>query len=49
MPGATGYYLVVTHSGVTLSAVLAQLVANELVRGVTEQQLEPFRPARLIG
>jgi glycine/D-amino acid oxidase-like deaminating enzyme len=48
MPGIEGYYVVVTHSGVTLSALLARAVASELVDGVSVAQLEPFRPGRLI-
>jgi glycine/D-amino acid oxidase-like deaminating enzyme len=47
MPGVDGYYVVVTHSGVTLAPFLAQVVASELLRGVREAQLEPFRPSRL--
>jgi glycine/D-amino acid oxidase-like deaminating enzyme len=49
MPELDGYYVAVTHSGVTLSPILAQLVANELVHGVCEPCLAPFRPGRLIG
>jgi glycine/D-amino acid oxidase-like deaminating enzyme len=49
MPGADGYYLVVTHSGVTLSPFLAQIVAREIVHGTPEPQLEPFRPGRLLA
>ena len=31
MPGLDGYYVVVTHSGVTLSPFLARAVATEIV------------------
>ncbi len=48
MPGVEGYYVVVTHSGVTLSAFLARAVASEIVDGISLPQLEPFRPGRLI-
>jgi glycine/D-amino acid oxidase-like deaminating enzyme len=48
MPGVDGYYVVVTHSGVTLSAFLARAVAGELVEGTSVAQLEPFRPGRLV-
>jgi glycine/D-amino acid oxidase-like deaminating enzyme len=41
-----GFYVVVTHSGVTLAPLLAELVASEVVDGRTEPRLEPFRPAR---
>jgi glycine/D-amino acid oxidase-like deaminating enzyme len=48
MPGVDGYYVVVTHSGVTLSPFLAHVVASELLHGAREAQLEPFRPSRLV-
>ena len=48
LPGLRGYYVVVTHSGVTLSLILAHLAASELTRGTSEAQLEPFRPTRLL-
>ena len=48
LPGLSGYYVVVTHSGVTLSLILAHLAASELTRGTSEAQLEPFRPTRLL-
>jgi glycine/D-amino acid oxidase-like deaminating enzyme len=49
LPGLSGYYVVVTHSGVTLSPILAHLAASELMSGTPEHQLEPFRPARLLA
>jgi len=48
MPGIDGYYVVVTHSGVTLSPFLARAVAAEIVNDAREEQLEPFRPGRLL-
>jgi glycine/D-amino acid oxidase-like deaminating enzyme len=48
-PRAKGCYFVVTHSGVTLSPFLAKAVADEIVRGRTRQELEPFRPARFFN
>jgi glycine/D-amino acid oxidase-like deaminating enzyme len=39
-------YVAVTHSGVTLAAVLGQLVALELLDGVRVERLDPYRPAR---
>ncbi|MDJ1132141.1 NAD(P)/FAD-dependent oxidoreductase [Streptomyces iconiensis] len=39
-------YVVVTHSGVTLGAGLAELVAEELLKGERLPALEPFRPDR---
>jgi glycine/D-amino acid oxidase-like deaminating enzyme len=40
--------VVVTHSGVTLSPFLARAVAAEIVNDSREEQLEPFRPGRLL-
>ncbi|MFG7944217.1 MULTISPECIES: NAD(P)/FAD-dependent oxidoreductase [Streptomyces] len=46
-PGAgRGPYVVVTHSGVTLAAGLAELVAAELLTGDPQPALEPYRPHR---
>jgi glycine/D-amino acid oxidase-like deaminating enzyme len=49
MPRVKGYYLVVTHSAVTLAAFLAGAVADEVVRGKTRPELADFRPARFFG
>jgi glycine/D-amino acid oxidase-like deaminating enzyme len=49
MPGIDGYYVVVSHSGVTLSPFLARAVAAEIVNDSHEAQLEPFWPGRLLG
>jgi len=49
MPGVSGYYVVVTHSGVTLAPFLGRAVAEELVRGRIEPLLEGFRPGRFAG
>jgi glycine/D-amino acid oxidase-like deaminating enzyme len=46
MPGAAGYYVVVTHSAVTLAALLGRVVADEIVSGRPAPQLAPFRPDR---
>ncbi|HEX9247285.1 MAG TPA: FAD-binding oxidoreductase [bacterium] len=46
VPGVTGHYAVVTHSGVTLAAFLGRAVAEEIARGRTVPELEPFRPSR---
>jgi glycine/D-amino acid oxidase-like deaminating enzyme len=48
-PRAKGYYVVVTHSGVTLSPFLAKAVADEIVHGRTRPELENFRPARFFN
>ena len=44
-PGVEGLYLLVTHSGATLAAILGRLVASELL-GRHETKLETWRPAR---
>ncbi|MFC7397936.1 NAD(P)/FAD-dependent oxidoreductase [Chelatococcus sp. GCM10030263] len=44
--GLEGYYVVVTHSGVTLGPLLGQAVADEVVRGRQRSDLGPFRPGR---
>ncbi len=49
MPGVSGYYLVVTHSGVTLAPFLGRAVAEEIVRGRVIRELEGFRPSRFAG
>jgi glycine/D-amino acid oxidase-like deaminating enzyme len=49
LPGATGLYVAVTHSGVTLSAHLAQLITTELVSGLAAAELAPYRPDRFIA
>jgi len=46
IPGVEGYYLAVTHSGVTLAAFLGQAVAEEIAHSRPDVRLEPFRPAR---
>ncbi len=46
MPQLRGYYVVVTHSGVTLSPFLGRAVAEEVVGGRTCNALREFRPAR---
>jgi glycine/D-amino acid oxidase-like deaminating enzyme len=46
LPGAGGVYVAVTHSGVTLAAHLAGLIAAEIVTGTAAAQLTPYRPSR---
>jgi D-hydroxyproline dehydrogenase subunit beta len=54
LPGAPGVYVAVTHSGVTLGAHLAALIAAELLNAdepgdADEAELAPYRPARFAG
>jgi glycine/D-amino acid oxidase-like deaminating enzyme len=46
--GLEGYYLVFTHSGVTLGPLLGRLVAEEVTTGQVPPPLAPFRPDRLV-
>ncbi|MFW6691931.1 NAD(P)/FAD-dependent oxidoreductase [Streptomyces sp. MAR4 CNX-425] len=46
--GAEGLYTVVTHSGMTLSLRLGELVAGELLSGREAPELAPYRPARFV-
>jgi D-hydroxyproline dehydrogenase subunit beta len=46
LPGAGGLYVAVTHSGVTLGAHLARLIAAELLSGAAAAELAPYRPGR---
>jgi DNA-binding MarR family transcriptional regulator len=41
-----GFYVVVSHSGVTLCLLLGRLVAVEIAEGRDEPMLAPFRPQR---
>jgi glycine/D-amino acid oxidase-like deaminating enzyme len=45
LPAAPGLYVAVTHSGVTLAAHLASLIAADLA-GTPPPELAPYRPTR---
>ncbi len=49
VPQIEGYYFVVSHSGVTLAALFARLVADEIAHGRLHRMLEPFRTARFFN
>jgi len=49
VPRVSGYYLAVTHSGVTMSPFLGACVADEVVHGKTRAELADFRPARFFN
>ena len=49
VPRISGYYLAVTHSGVTMSPFLGTAVADEVVRGKQRPELADFRPARFFN
>jgi len=48
LPSTHGYYVAVTHSGVTLAAHLSQLIAAELTAGTQPAELAPYRPSRFL-
>ncbi|MDQ0436963.1 glycine/D-amino acid oxidase-like deaminating enzyme [Kaistia dalseonensis] len=48
-PQTPGYYLAVTHSGVTLAPYLGKAVAEEVVFGRQHPDLSEFRPARFFA
>jgi glycine/D-amino acid oxidase-like deaminating enzyme len=47
-PELPGFYIAVTHSGVTLGPVLGPLVAAEVTTGQPEAILAPYRPQRFL-
>jgi glycine/D-amino acid oxidase-like deaminating enzyme len=46
VPGITGFYVAVTHSGVTLAPLVGQLVAQEVTSGQLEPLLADYRIER---
>jgi glycine/D-amino acid oxidase-like deaminating enzyme len=49
MPRTSGYYIAVTHSGVTMSPFLGVAVVDEIVHGRQRVELADFRPARFFN
>ena len=49
VPRVSGYYLAVTHSGVTMSPFLGAALADEIVHGLIRPELADFRPARFFN
>jgi glycine/D-amino acid oxidase-like deaminating enzyme len=47
IPGASGYYVAVMHSGVTLAPAVGSMVAAELLGERPDTTLDEFRPDRL--
>ncbi len=48
IPGLEGFYVVVSHSGVTLGPLWGRVVAAELLDGVPDPRLAAYRPARFL-
>lgn len=49
VPGVENYYVMVTHSGATLSPALGAMAADEIVNGTKRAELASFRPARFFS
>ena len=48
IPGLDGFYVVASHSAVTLGPLWGRIVAAELLDGVADPRLAPYRPARFL-
>lgn len=48
IPGISGYYVAVTHSGVTIAPYLGKAIADEVVFGRAHDSLCDFRPDRFL-
>jgi glycine/D-amino acid oxidase-like deaminating enzyme len=46
VPGVSGFYVAVTHSGVTLAPLVGQLAAQEITTGQPSPMLVPYRIER---
>ncbi|MEM7211298.1 MAG: FAD-binding oxidoreductase [Pseudomonadota bacterium] len=44
--GPEGLYVVSMHSGMTLAPVMAEMVSHEIMTGVSDTRLAPYRPDR---
>ncbi len=49
LPGLDGFYVAVSHSGVTLGPLWGKIAAAELLDGQPDSRLETFRPARFLS
>jgi len=48
IPGLEGFYVVSSHSGVTLGPLWGRVAAAELLDRVPDARLAPYRPARFL-
>jgi glycine/D-amino acid oxidase-like deaminating enzyme len=48
LPGLEGFYVVVSHSGVTLGPAWGRIAAAELLDSTLDDRLERYRPARYL-
>src|SRR5215468_4871247 len=49
IPGLDGFYVVASHSGVTLGPLWGKIAAAEILDGVSDPRLAPYRPARFMS
>jgi glycine/D-amino acid oxidase-like deaminating enzyme len=42
-----GYYEAVAHSGITLAAIIGEVLAQEITDGEISPLIRPYRPGRL--
>ena len=49
LPSANGVYVCVMHPGVTLAAIVGQLVSEEIMESITSPALAPCRPERFFN
>ena len=47
-PGLSNIYLTLMHSGVTLAPLVGALAALEIVTGIPNGDLDPYRPDRFV-
>ncbi len=48
IPGLDGFYVVTSHSGVTLGPLWGRVAAAEILDGKPDPRLAPYRPARFL-
>ena len=48
IPGLDGFYVVASHSGVTLGPLWGRIAAAELLDGTPDKRLTPYRPGRFL-
>jgi glycine/D-amino acid oxidase-like deaminating enzyme len=49
VPGVEGFYVVVTHSGVTMGPFLGRIAADEILTGQIDERIAHFRVDRRPG
>ena len=49
IPGFDDVYIAVTHSGVTLAAIMGEIIRREILTDITLDAFAPYRPQRFIG